>query len=176
MKARFSVQFLLLLISVTALGYIGWVVSDQIVYRQRAQPIPFRHDMHAGKRKIACVYCHRGVYQGYQAGVPSVRECWACHRAMPKLLKDPKKYPGVTTLQQYWEAKKPIVWWKVYQLPDHVHFQHETHVARGIACTVCHGDVAAMPVVRQAHNPTMGWCVTCHRQQHAPVSCSTCHY
>jgi hypothetical protein len=172
---RFSVLVGITAILLAILAYVGYLISNQILYKQQAQPIAFPHNLHAGNRQIACQYCHRGVHNADSAGVPSVQECWECHRAIPELLKDPVKHPEIAKLKQYWDAKKPIQWWKVYQLPDHVRFPHEAHIARGFDCTVCHGQVKDMEVVYPANNPTMGWCVTCHRQNQAPVDCTTCH-
>lgn len=183
MKARFSVLVIVATVIVSIMTYVGWLISDQILYHQQAQPIAFPHDRHAGMRQIACQYCHRGVH-GDNAGIPSVQECWECHRAIPQFLKDDSKdYPEIAKLKGYWIGDgtlrdphpRPIQWWKVYQLPDTVRFTHSAHIARGFDCTVCHGNVKDMKVLVPAHNPTMGWCVSCHRQNQAPTDCTTCH-
>ena len=58
---------------------------------------------------------------------------------------------------------KPMHWTRVHRLPDYVYFDHSIHVAKGVGCTTCHGDVANMPLMRQAAPLTMGWCLDCHR-------------
>lgn len=186
MKLRFSVLVLVTVVFVALATYLTWLVSDQILYRQEAQPIAFPHDLHAGEanRAIACQYCHRGVHNGDSAGIPSVQECWECHRAIPTLLKDDSKgHPGIAILKQHWIGDgtmarpnpQPIQWWKVYELPDTVRFTHEAHIKHGFQCAVCHGKVQEMRVVTPAHNPTMGWCVSCHRLNGGPTDCTTCH-
>jgi hypothetical protein len=58
---------------------------------------------------------------------------------------------------------EPIHWNKVNKLPAYVYFDHSIHIAKGVGCTTCHGDVATMPLMRQAAPLTMGWCIDCHR-------------
>jgi hypothetical protein len=59
--------------------------------------------------------------------------------------------------------ERPIHWNKVNKLPDYVYFDHSIHIAKGVGCNTCHGDVAHMPLMRQAAPLTMGWCLDCHR-------------
>lgn len=206
MNLRFSVLVVVTVVILSVLTYVGWLISDQILYRQQAQPIAFPHDLHAGNRQIACQYCHRGVHAADSAGIPSVQECWDCHRAIPELLKnDSKDHPGIATLKAHYIGQpsasnpkptlghpnpQPIQWWKVYEIPDTVRFPHEAHIAHFEAfalkgetapregkmiCAICHGKVWEMRVVTPANNPTMGWCVSCHRENNAPTDCTTCH-
>ena len=39
--------------------------------------------------------------------------------------------------------QQPIHWNKVNRLPDYVYFDHSIHIAKGVGCTTCHGDIAA---------------------------------
>jgi hypothetical protein len=57
----------------------------------------------------------------------------------------------------------PIRWTRVNRLPDYVYFDHSIHIAKGVGCSTCHGEVASMPLMRQAAPLTMGWCLDCHR-------------
>ena len=54
-------------------------------------------------------------------------------------------------------------WNRVTDLPDYVYFNHAIHVAKGVGCAECHGDVAQMPLMRKARTLTMGFCLDCHR-------------
>jgi len=134
------------------------------------QPIAFSHKIHAGQNKIACQYCHGGVRRTAAAGIPSERLCMGCH----KLVAANK--PEIIRLRGTFEKKEPIPWLRVNDLPDFVYFNHYPHIARGLACKKCHGDVETMtelhPVVNLAD---MAWCVDCHRQNQASVDCYTCH-
>jgi hypothetical protein len=54
-------------------------------------------------------------------------------------------------------------------------FTHKRHIKKGIDCSECHGDMKVVEKVRQVRSLRMGWCVTCHRENNAPVDCWTCH-
>lgn len=161
-------------------------------WRPQQQPIAFNHQLHAGNRQIQCVYCHRGTQNGYFAGLPSVQDCANCHQNFPNYSPYPAAEEGkpdpdaqwrdeVGKLKHYIDGKQSIKWFKNYDLPEHVKFAHKAHLnaklANGqpIACAQCHGDVANMPVIQLNEKTTMGWCVTCHRENGAPTDCTTCH-
>jgi hypothetical protein len=50
----------------------------------------------------------------------------------------------------------------VNPLPDYVFFNHQAHIRRGVNCSVCHGAVETMPLMRKEHVLEMSWCVDCH--------------
>ncbi|MBI3925424.1 MAG: hypothetical protein HY319_07795 [Armatimonadetes bacterium] len=136
-----------------------------------------------GNDLIDCQYCHRGARAGYTAGVIAVQDCWACHRTLTGPKDNPiKDRPRIQTLlTEYVEEHRDIRWFKYYDLPEHVKFPHNAHtVAGGFDCTRCHGNVAtmdqgAMKEWNMLHKPTMGWCISCHRQNGGPEDCTACH-
>jgi hypothetical protein len=75
---------------------------------------------------------------------------------------------------------------KVHNLPAFTCFDHRPHVAAGVTCQRCHGEVENMVRVRQVENLSMGWCVNCHRETarsgvagkkvQPSTDCSACHY
>jgi hypothetical protein len=156
------------------------------------QPIPFSHKLHAGENKIACAYCHAGVEKSKHATIPAVNVCMNCH----KVVKTDS--PHIQKLTQAYQANQPIEWIRVHELPDFVYFPHKRHVAKGISCETCHGNVKEMARVEQKMPLTMGWCMECHRGQTtprhviakmypnrsakdphgpvAPTNCNTCHH
>jgi c(7)-type cytochrome triheme protein len=83
--------------------------------------------------------------------------------------------PAIQQVTKLYEEGKPIPWVRVHRVPDYVYFSHRWHVARGIACQTCHGQIETEDVVRQAENLKMGWCISCHRQNKASQECNTCH-
>lgn len=159
-------KFILLLLLVGLLS-LWWI------NRVKAQPIPFDHALHAGARKISCVFCHTGARKGDTAGVPSVQDCMQCHQVV---LTD---NPDVQKLQSYWKENRSIEWFKVYNLPEHVRFSHQVHLVRGFSCENCHGDVARMTRVKRANTVStglnMGQCVGCHRRNQGSDDCTICH-
>lgn len=134
------------------------------------QPIAFSHARHAGEYQINCQYCHSGVRKGPNAYIPSVQRCMGCHQLVAA------NKPEVMKIRQAWEAKEPIPWMKVNTMADFVYFNHYPHIAKGVDCKVCHGDVASMVELKpfvKVNN--MSWCVDCHRENKASIDCYTCH-
>ena len=57
----------------------------------------------------------------------------------------------------------PIAWNWVNALPDYVYFNHSIHIAKGVGCSSCHGDIDQMPLSNKARSLTMKFCLDCHR-------------
>ena len=127
------------------------------------QPIPFSHKHHVADLGIDCRYCHTGVEKSAFAGLPSSQTCMTCHS---QVWKDA---PVLAPLRESAATGNPLIWKRVTELPDFVYFNHGAHVARGVACVSCHGDVSAMPQVYEAHKLDMTWCLDCHRHTDAQI-------
>ena len=160
-----------LLLIVATLGLGGWAFLDTFsnVGYAPQQPVPFSHKLHAGTRKIPCLYCHANAERSRHATIPSTNVCMNCH------IVARTDRPAIQAVAKLYEEGKPIPWIRVHRVPDYVYFSHRWHVARGIACQTCHGQVQNMDVIRQAANLKMGWCISCHRQNKASQECNTCH-
>lgn len=155
------------------------------VGRAAPQPIPFSHAVHAGGLGLDCRYCHAGVERTAGAGMPTAETCLGCHRQVWNVAA---QFAPLETALALGQA---VTWSSVHRLPDHVRFHHAAHVAAGIDCAACHGDVRAMPRTVKAETQSMGWCLDCHRgaaaAEAAPAHarfgievppltrCSTCH-
>lgn len=141
------------------------------------EALSFNHKKHivAG---VQCIFCHPGVLNGAVASVPSVQKCIGCHQNIEVTSKDGQA--DVDVLMQHWDQRRPLQWEKTYDQPGFVHFTHQPHIAAGVNCETCHGDVSHMTVVKPAYRINMGFCLNCHRRQ-APekidrlLSCATCH-
>jgi hypothetical protein len=121
------------------------------------QPIPFRHDLHAGVLQIDCRYCHASVERAAHAGMPSAQTCMTCHSQV---------WIGASVLEPLRAGlalDQAIRWSSVNRLPDHAYFHHAAHVAAGVACETCHGRIDRMPKTVRAQTLSMGWCLDCHR-------------
>ena len=122
-----------------------------------AQPVPFSHEHHVGFDGLDCRYCHFGVETSRWAGIPPTEVCMTCHSQL---------FDQASVLAPVRESlakNEPIAWARVHALPDYVYFDHAIHVAKGVGCTTCHGEVERMPLTKQATPMTMGWCIDCHR-------------
>ncbi len=150
-----------------------------IVQTQQApqQPIQFPPNLHVGLG-IQCLYCHSGALRGPSPGIPTETKCWGCHQQIQIQGTELPK------LAAFVKANKPIPWVPVAIVPDFVHFVHRPHIAAGLHCEDCHGDVSKDTVYVNPQVMNMGWCLNCHRQkaQDNPVlytkltDCGTCHY
>lgn len=136
--------------------YFGSPKFTDIGYRP-LQPIPYSHQLHAGKLGIDCRYCHIAVERSAHATVPSTQTCMNCHKL---LLATSAK---LALVQESWTMNQPIFWHRVHKIPDYAYFNHSVHVRVAIGCYDCHGDITKMEVVAQQQPLSMSWCLDCHR-------------
>lgn len=124
---------------------------------ERPQPVQFSHRHHVGDDGIDCRYCHTSVETSASAGLPPTQTCMNCHS---QLWADS---PYLEPVRASFRDNKPLQWTRVHDLPGFVYFNHSIHVAKGVGCASCHGDVANMPSVYQENTLQMEWCIACHR-------------
>ena len=146
------------------LAFFGWAFSALLrsPYATRQgvileQPVPFSHQHHVAGLGIDCRYCHTSVEQSGFAGLPPTETCMSCHKQIwtnADLLEP---------VRESYRSGTPIVWNRVNDLPDYVYFNHAIHVAKGVGCAECHGQVDEMPLMRQTASLQMEWCLDCHR-------------
>ena len=157
----FRVAILCLALLVVSGGYAAWQYYHSSYWNRigfaPAQPVLFSHRHHAGELRIDCRYCHTGAESSAFAGLPSTHTCLSCHS---QIFTDTAMLrPVVLSGTQ----DQPIRWQRVTQLPNHVYFNHSIHLAKGVACTKCHGDVGKSALLAKAEPMTMRWCLDCHR-------------
>ncbi len=134
-----------------------------------SQEVAFSHKTHAGDNQIGCTVCHSYARHSPNAGLAPTSVCIGCHKFVSK------DKPGVQKLTAEFAAGRPLTFARVHRVPDHVFFSHERHLAQGVTCKACHGDVAAMARDEKVHDLQMGFCMDCHRQKQATVDCLACH-
>ena len=133
------------------------------------QPLPFSHKAHAALG-VKCADCHPIKKPGFAAGLPGEQICMACHTTMKT------DSPAIQKLTEYFKAKKPVPWARVYRVPDYVWFSHESHHKdAGIGCDACHGAVAERDVLAKEKATSMEACMECHAARKAPNACNFCH-
>jgi Cytochrome c7 and related cytochrome c len=143
-----------------AIGVAYWVMRSSYITDQSVtieQPVPFSHEHHVNGLGLDCRYCHSAVEKSAIAGVPPTHTCMTCHSELYTQAE------MLAPVRKSLADRTPIRWNKVHRLPDYVYFDHSIHIAKGVGCTTCHGDVQHMPLMRQAAPLTMGWCLECHR-------------
>jgi hypothetical protein len=142
-------------------------------YRMRKigplQPIPFSHRVHVHVKKISCFMCHPEAMDTNRAGIPPLQTCMLCHSRIIVT------YPWIRKLREHYFQGRPVLWKKVYSLPDFVYFEHSMHIRKSIDCGHCHGDVPLMDRIVKQQDFTMGFCINCHKKYKASHDCFTCH-
>jgi hypothetical protein len=153
-----------IVLAVILLGTGGYVAAE--LYRSgyttnenvpREQPVPFSHEHHFNGLGIQCGYCHTSAEKSSFAGIPPTQTCMTCHSQI---------WTGAEMLQPVRSSLrtgKPLEWVRVHDLPDFVYFNHSIHIAKGMACQTCHGDVNVMPLTWRTKSLQMRWCLECHR-------------
>ena len=189
--SRVRILALLAIVALTSVGcerggkfWTGlWSPGDSVdnVGYKPEQVLPFSHKLHAGDMKMDCQYCHSGARRSAAAGVPPMNTCMGCH----KFAKTDAE--SIKLLTSQYEKNEALEWTKVHDLPDFVRFSHKPHILKFMpkgeenpesseVCAKCHGEVKEMTVAQQAAPLQMGWCVDCHINNEAPISCNTCHF
>ena len=148
------------------LGGVAFFVYTQIArssyltgrYLEKQQPVQFSHKHHAGDDGIDCRYCHTSVETSYSAGIPPTQTCMNCHS---QLWSDS---PYLEPVRESYRTGKPLEWERVHDLPEFAYFNHSIHIAKGVGCSTCHGQIDTMPAVFQENTLQMEWCLSCHRE------------
>jgi hypothetical protein len=158
--SRLSIVAALILVAVaggllTAFSRSAYSTDEGVVLQQ---PIPFSHDHHTAALGIDCRYCHTSVEVAASAGIPPTATCMNCHK---QIWSDS---PMLEPVRTSYATGEPLMWERVYDLPDFVKFNHSIHVAKGVGCASCHGRVDEMPLIYQAVSLKMEWCLDCHRE------------
>lgn len=157
--AKGSILGILLLIG---LGGWGWHALYWSSYTTgqgipREQVVPFSHKHHVDGLGLDCRYCHTSVEESKFAGVPPTSTCMTCHSQIWT------NAPVLEPVRQSWATGKRLRWRRVNDLPDFVFFNHGIHIAKGVGCATCHGQVEEMPLTWQNASLYMKWCLDCHR-------------
>jgi hypothetical protein len=153
------------LIVAVVLGGVGFYVFTQLSrssyitgqFLEKQQPVQFSHKHHSGDDGIDCRYCHTSVETGASAGIPPTQTCMNCHN---QLYVDS---PYLEPVRASYRDNIPIEWERVHDLPGFVYFNHSIHIAKGVGCSTCHGQIDEMPAVYQENTLQMEWCLSCHR-------------
>jgi hypothetical protein len=144
-------------------GGIGWWwLWPRTDYVRRVgftvqQPVPFSHEHHVAGLGLDCRYCHATVEVSATAGMPPTHTCMTCHSQIWT------NAPLLAPVRASFADNRPIAWNRVNNLPDYVYFDHAIHIAKGVGCESCHGQVDRMPLMHQATTLTMRFCLDCHR-------------
>jgi hypothetical protein len=157
--SRASIVLLLIVVSGALWAFAELQRSSFYSWRgvAREQPVPFSHQHHVSGLGIDCRYCHTSVETSNFAGIPPTKTCMNCHAQIWT------NAPMLEPVRESFRSGKSLVWTRVNSLPDYVYFDHSIHVAKGVGCNECHGQVNRMPLMLAANTLQMEWCLSCHR-------------
>ncbi len=157
---KISIVVAILLSGVAFFVYTQLARSSYLTgrYLEKQQPVQFSHKHHAGDDGIDCRYCHTSVETSYSAGIPPTQTCMNCHS---QIWSDS---PYLEPVRESYRTGKPIEWERVHDLPEFAYFNHSIHIAKGVGCSTCHGQIDTMPAVYQENTLQMEWCLACHRE------------
>lgn len=132
------------------------------------QPLPFSHKQHMAQG-LVCKNCHKNLDSGVVMSFPPTSYCMTCHQAVKK------DSPAIQKLAVFDSNHKEIPWVRVYKLPETVSFSHGSHLAAGVKCEECHGQVAQRDRLFRETDLSMAGCLDCHQKRDAPQECDSCH-
>lgn len=158
--AKISIVVAIVLAGVAGFVYTQIARSSYLTgqYLEKQQPVQFSHKHHVGDDGIDCRYCHTAVETSSSAGIPPTQTCMNCHT---EIWADS---PYLEPVRASYRDNKPIEWERVHDLPEYAYFNHSIHIAKGVGCSTCHGQINEMPAVYQANTLQMEWCLQCHRE------------
>lgn len=136
-----------------------WPTSDYVrhVGSMVEQPVPFSHQHHVAGLGLDCRFCHSAVEVSANAGLPPTHTCMTCHSQVWT------NAALLAPVRESFANHTPLAWHRVTDLPDYVYFNHSIHVAKGVGCESCHGEIESMPLTYKARTLTMSFCLDCHR-------------
>lgn len=150
------------MIAVPLAGVTWWWLWPRTDYARGVgypveQPVPFSHEHHVAGLGIDCRFCHVAVEVSASAGLPPTYTCMTCHSQIWT------NAAVLAPVRDSFAQNQPLPWRRVTDLPDYVYFNHAIHVAKGVGCAECHGEVDRMPLMVKARSLTMAFCLECHR-------------
>ncbi|MBZ0112288.1 MAG: cytochrome c family protein [Thermoanaerobaculia bacterium] len=140
-------------------GMVWYFFSPEFtdVGYQPKQPVPYSHALHVGELNLDCRYCHANVERSSVASIPPTQTCMNCHTLVGQ------DRPTLDLVRASAKRGEPLRWVRVHKVPEYAYFPHDSHIAAGVGCSSCHGDVASMEVITLVKSLSMGWCLDCHR-------------
>ncbi|GLI33216.1 menaquinone reductase, multiheme cytochrome c subunit [Desulforhabdus amnigena] len=155
----------------------GWVLSPNLIYSQRMQPMQFSHVAH---QDSSCEDCHFFREDGTYSGIPRIEKCKECHEAPMGETEDER-----ILVEEYIQKDREIPWRVYAWQPDNVYFSHAPHKAGGMECVACHRDVSSeekLPPYQEnrltgysKNTMKMDACEKCHADRGISNNCNTCH-
>jgi Cytochrome c7 and related cytochrome c len=160
-------------------------VSPVIFPGQRI-PLRFSHVLHLRLPGApGCADCHAGALRSTSSLdnlIPTEQACRACHaidRSQPEKAVAAGAPPARCDACHVGYQPGARLVDRVSIPAPNLKFPHRVHMERGMACTGCHGDLAAegVALATRAQLPKMATCLSCHisGSRRPSAACTTCH-
>lgn len=134
-----------------------------------AQPLPYSHQTHLALG-LTCDTCHTSPDPGSAMTFPATSTCMSCHTSVAA------NRPAIVELKSFADSGEAVPWSRVYRVLPGVAWSHRPHIAAGVQCGACHGDVAQVETMSMTTSVTaMASCISCHESRRASTACVTCH-
>src|SRR3954447_10119502 len=131
----------------------GWIFPSINYYTRvdfvQPQPVPFSHEHHVSGLGLDCRYCHTSVEVSANAGLPPTHTCMTCHSQLWT------NADVLAPVRQSLARGEPILWKRVYDLPEYVYFNQGVHVATALGCTTSRRQIDRMPLTWKAASLSM---------------------
>src|SRR6201998_3716562 len=101
------------------------------------QPLPYSHKQHLALG-VQCKECHTNPEPGKLMTLPQADKCMQCHVTIAK------EKPAIQKLAEFASSKQQIPWVRVYMVLPGIEWSHRPHLAAGVKCETCHGQVSQM--------------------------------
>ncbi len=168
-------------------------VPSDVIFPDQNIGLRFFHDKHLAE-EIDCTTCHDSAEEsvassdvlvpvGFEgedictnchdfdegAGGEPPAACTTCHFDQYK----PTFAAGASKTDSTKATNKPST---MYIPVPNLKMNHKVHIAKGIECSRCHGEMTTLQVAtRDNALPLMNTCLECHDGKQAPSECRTCH-
>jgi c(7)-type cytochrome triheme protein len=155
-----------------------------VIFPEQRIPLRFSHALHlALPGAPACTACHAAATRSMSSLdnlIPTEQACRACHaidRSQPEKAVAAGAPPARCDACHVGYRPEARVVDRVSIPTPNIKFPHRAHLERGMACTGCHGDLAAegVALATRAQLPKMATCLGCHDGRRAASTCTTCH-
>lgn len=174
----------------------GWWIFPELLFSRQEQPVQFSHETHLKDASLQCSACHHLRADGTFAGLPTTRDCAACHSQLLGKSKAERDF-----VDNYVKKGREVKWLTYQKQPDNVFFSHAVHslatcnschdFSERELCSNCHVDVTQgkfPPVFREnrlsgySQSTMKMWqCEQCHANPshlgstNASNACFVCH-
>ncbi|MFT7582259.1 MAG: hypothetical protein ACI9MR_003941, partial [Myxococcota bacterium] len=162
-----------------------------IIMPDQSLPLRFSHKLHVAQ-EMDCTDCHSSVVKSVRSqdvNLPPEAVCLDCHdveEGMTEAGGDPPAkcstcHPGFVPTWKAGADKTDTSQVTIHPaavvIPaPNLKFNHRVHVAKGVKCETCHGDMSQVDLAtRDTVLPLMETCIGCHDGKQAPDECGTCH-